>query len=143
MKFCNKCHRATAGKPTFCNFCGGSYDVRLCPRHHINPRSAVACSQCGNRDLSEPQPKIPLLLRPLFALTGVMPGLVLLALIVGFLWFYIRQLINDPTGLLPLMCIGLALALLFTGWIMLPNFLKRFLKRISPFSSKDRDTKNE
>ena len=29
----------TAGEPLFCNFCGRSYDLKLCPHRHPNPRN--------------------------------------------------------------------------------------------------------
>jgi hypothetical protein len=54
------CGHTTGGEPRFCNFCGRSYDMKLCPKLHVNPRLAEACSQCGTRDLSTPQPKVPL-----------------------------------------------------------------------------------
>src|SRR5216684_2914579 len=58
MKYCYECGRMTPGEPLFCNFCGRSYDVKLCPGRHVNPRHAEVCSQCGSRDLSTPQPKV-------------------------------------------------------------------------------------
>src|SRR5262249_52742165 len=59
MKHCYHRGRFTGGKdPLFCQNCGRSYDVRLCPRHHANPRSAEFCSQCGSPKLSVPQPKV-------------------------------------------------------------------------------------
>src|SRR5580700_8399856 len=60
MKYCYQCGHITAGEPLYCNHCGRSYDVKLCPRHHQNPRGAEVCSQCGSRELSTPQPKIPM-----------------------------------------------------------------------------------
>ena len=45
------------GKPLFCGHCGRTYNVKLCPRLHTNPRIAEVCSQCGSRDLSTPQPE--------------------------------------------------------------------------------------
>ena len=69
MKYCFECGSTTAGEPFFCNYCGRSYDVKLCPKLHVNPRLAEACSQCGTRDLSTPQPKVPLRWR-IFAFLG-------------------------------------------------------------------------
>ena len=60
MKYCYHCGHMTAGEPLFCDHCGRSYDVKLCPRLHPNPRGAEVCSQCGSRELSTPQPKIPM-----------------------------------------------------------------------------------
>jgi RNA polymerase subunit RPABC4/transcription elongation factor Spt4 len=138
MKLCLNCRRTTPGKPTFCNFCGSSFNVRLCPSKHINPRSAEACSQCGSRELSQAQPKPRLLLRPLLFLLSLSPGLFLIAALIAFVMAFVRKLFSDPSGLLPLMCLGLLLCVLFGIWIMLPNFLKEFIKRIPPHSSKGR-----
>src|SRR5579872_1559060 len=60
MKYCYSCGRTTPGEPLFCNFCGRSYDAKFCFRLHPNPRFAEACSRCGSRELSTPQPKVPL-----------------------------------------------------------------------------------
>jgi len=60
MKYCHHCGRLTPGEPLFCQSCGRTYDVKLCSRLHVNSRSAEVCSQCGSRDLSTPQPKVPL-----------------------------------------------------------------------------------
>lgn len=59
MRYCSNCHHTTAGEPLFCSGCGATYDVRLCPRLHVNSRRAQVCTQCGSRDLSEPQPPTP------------------------------------------------------------------------------------
>lgn len=139
MKYCHSCHRTTPGKPPYCGFCASSFNVRLCPRHHISPRSAQACSQCGSRDLSTPQPKVPLLLRPLLFLLSLTPGIILLASLIVFIWFFVARIITDPQNLGGLMAIGLLLGTLFAIWIMLPKFLRRFIKNtLSHFSSKDR-----
>src|SRR5438552_1376245 len=138
MKLCLNCHRTSAGKPTFCNFCGASYNVRLCPRLHINPRSAEVCSQCGSRDLSAAQPKPSLLIRPLLLLLSISPGVLLLAGLAAVAVAIIQKLFSDPNGLLPLTLIGFALGLLFFLWMLLPNFLKKFIKRLLTNSSKGR-----
>src|SRR5579871_334632 len=109
MKYCHKCHRLTAGKPLFCNSCGSSYDRKFCPRLHVNPRAAQVCSQCGSRELSSPQPRVPLVLRPVVTLLGLGPGFFILLLLVVWVAFYLRQLLSDPSGLLPLMLVALAL----------------------------------
>src|ERR1700738_624453 len=59
MKYCYNCNRATIREPLFCNFCGRSYNIKLCPKLHVNPRNAEPCSHCGSRELSLPQPKVP------------------------------------------------------------------------------------
>jgi hypothetical protein len=40
MRYCLSCRKITTGDPTYCNFCGKSYDVKLCGRGHINIRLA-------------------------------------------------------------------------------------------------------
>lgn len=138
MKLCLNCHRTSPGKPTFCSFCGASFNVRLCPRLHTNPRSAEICAECGSRELSHPQPKPNLLVRPLLWLLTLAPGVLLLGAFVGFVLLFIQKLFTDPNGLLPLMFIGLLLGILLAAWILLPNFLKKFLKRLFTHSSKGR-----
>src|SRR5438552_18431561 len=59
VKFCYHCGRVTVGEPLFCNFCGRSYDVKLCPKLHANPRGTRVCSKCGSTELSTPQPRVP------------------------------------------------------------------------------------
>src|SRR5690242_753748 len=93
MKYCFNCDRLTPGEPLFCNTCGYSYDWKLCPRRHRNPRTAEACSQCGSRDLSSPQPRRPGWVPPLGLFLSIVPGvflsvasvLVLLAVIIAAL----------------------------------------------------------
>jgi RNA polymerase subunit RPABC4/transcription elongation factor Spt4 len=68
MKLCFSCGRVTARVPSYCHYCGKTYNVRLCLRGHINLRSANVCSQCGSKELSTPQRKIPFLLKPLIFL---------------------------------------------------------------------------
>ena len=117
MRYCHNCHRMTAGKPLFCQRCGSSYDIKLCPRLHINPRAASVCSQCGSKELSSPQPKVPLLVRPAVFLLGFGPGFLLLILLCIWVVLFIRQLLRNPNGLLPLMLVALALGLALRGWM--------------------------
>lgn len=74
MKYCFFCDHITPGEPLFCNYCSHSYDVKLCPRQHVNPRTAQACSQCGSRDLSTPQPRRPWWAPVLEFLLSIIPG---------------------------------------------------------------------
>jgi len=106
MRYCNQCHRITSGQPLFCNFCGRSYNVKLCPQRHPNPRSAEICSQCGSREMSTPQPRVPLLRRALLLLLALAVAvlillgivralaarpelqLILVALVAAFIWYH-------------------------------------------------------
>jgi hypothetical protein len=143
MKYCHRCHRTTSGKPTYCMFCRSSYDVKLCPRQHINPRAAQACSQCGSQDLSTPQPRVPLWARPLLWALSLGPGIILLAALAAYSGYFAYRVFTDPNGLLQWMCIALVLGVLLWIWMVLPDFLKRFLKRLFiTSSSKDREAKS-
>lgn len=63
MKRCTACFRYSLGDPLYCNHCGRSYEVRLCPRGHRNPRGAAFCAECGSGDLSTPGPPATFLFR--------------------------------------------------------------------------------
>ena len=126
MRICTNCWHITTGKPVYCNRCSSSYNVKLCSRQHVNPRAARACSECGSTELSRPQPKAPIFIRPvLFMLFDVGPGILLLLALSVYVGFYIVKLVRDPNGLLPLMLIGLALGLLFLIWMKLHSFYRR------------------
>lgn len=137
MRYCNQCHRVTAGEPLFCNFCGRSYDSKLCPHRHPNPRSAETCSQCGSRDLSTPHPRVPLWLSALLVILSALPGLLLLSVTVLFFLAFIHALISDQQLLFQFMLVGLMLAFLWYLYMHLPAFLRRFISRL--FRRSDRD----
>jgi RNA polymerase subunit RPABC4/transcription elongation factor Spt4 len=126
MKYCYQCGHMTEGDPQFCNSCGRSYDVKLCPRLHQNPRGAEVCSQCGSRELSTPQPKIPLSWK-------------LLALVVklglGLLLFYaslklLIALILTPQFQQLLVLIGVMLSGLWWLYSRLPDWLQEALRSL-------------
>jgi DNA-directed RNA polymerase subunit RPC12/RpoP len=77
MKYCYQCGKMTPGDPLYCSTCGRTYDVKLCPRQHVNPRGVDVCSKCGSRDLSTPQPKVPMSLRLLALLVRLGLGVLL------------------------------------------------------------------
>jgi hypothetical protein len=56
MKRCNHCGRYAVDHPTYCPSCGRSYNVRICARGHVNPRTNQFCTLCGSSDLSTPAP---------------------------------------------------------------------------------------
>ena len=137
MRYCNQCHRITPGEPLFCNFCGRSYNLKLCPHRHPNPRNAEICSQCGSRDLSMPHPRVPLWLAPLLLLLSALPALVLIGVTLLFLIGFVNALASSPQLLLQFMLVGLMLAFLWYLYMHLPSFLRRFLTRL--FSRSQRD----
>jgi RNA polymerase subunit RPABC4/transcription elongation factor Spt4 len=127
MRYCNHCRRITTGDPLFCNHCGRTYDVKLCPHRHVNPRSAEICSQCGSRDLSTPQPRTPLWRAPLLVLLSVLPGVVLVLVSVLFLFGLLNVLLLDQQLPLHLVVVGLFLGLVWWLYLQLPGFLRRAL----------------
>src|ERR1700681_234011 len=115
MKYCYACNRITVGEPLFCNFCGRSYNVKLCPRMHANSRRAQACSQCGSRDLSTPGPQIPFWVPILEVVLSLIPGLVLVAVSIGAVWFVISTLLQSTDALLDVTLLLAALG--FLWWL--------------------------
>jgi len=126
MRYCNECGHMTEGEPLFCNSCGRSYDVRLCPRLHENPRGAECCSQCGSRELSTPQPKIPASWQLLA---------ILIRLGLGLLLFYatlklIVALLLTPVFQMLLVYFGIMLAGLWALYRKLPEWMQDALRSL-------------
>src|SRR6266568_764802 len=115
MKYCYHCGRITAGEPLFCNSCGRSYDVKLCSRLHANPRSAEVCSQCGNRELSTPQPKVSFWWHVLGFLLRIAFGALLVFLSLALL----VELLKSPVVQNGLLALTLLLLVLWAMWSML------------------------
>lgn len=118
----------TLGDPRFCNFCGRSYDQKLCPRLHVNPREAEVCSQCGSRDLTTPHPKLSLWSRCLLVLASTLPGIVLAFLSIAYLALYIYVLLARPALRLPVMLLGAVLGLLWLLYMELPWLVRARLR---------------
>ena len=138
MRYCNQCHRITTGEPMFCNFCGSSYDVRLCPSRHINPRNADVCSQCGSRDFSRPAPRVAFWVVPLLWLLSLFPGVLLLIVSVLFLVGFVNVLATNQQFLFQFMLLGLLLGILWYCYMQIPHFLKDLFRTIWRKSKKDR-----
>jgi ribosomal protein L40E len=114
----------TAGEPLYCGTCGRTYDVKLCPRAHVNPRGAEVCSKCGSRELSTPQPKIPMSLR-LLAL--------LIRLGLGLLLFYaslslVVDLLRTREVQQVLVVFGMLLSGLWWIWSKLPDWFQEAIR---------------
>jgi antibiotic biosynthesis monooxygenase (ABM) superfamily enzyme len=120
MKYCYACGTATSGEPFYCSSCGRSYDVKLCPRRHANPRFVEVCSQCGSRELSTPQPKVPFRWKALaFVLRvflSILFALVILAVVLAVL--------RTPVGQALFLLLVLVIATLCALWFMLPTWLR-------------------
>jgi hypothetical protein len=130
MKYCYSCNKITNGEPLFCNFCGKSYGIKLCPRLHTNPRNAQACSQCGSRDLSTPQPKVPFWVRILLFLVSLVPGAILAVLSIAVVLFFLIELIHSPRMLCAAFLLLVALGFLWWVWAQLPLWLRRAIHRL-------------
>lgn len=130
MHYCNHCRRITAGEPLFCNFCGRSYDFKLCPHRHPNPRTAEVCSTCGSRELSTPHPKVPLWISALIASLSIFPGVVLLLLSILFVIGLLHALVASPQLLFQFMLTGLFLAFVWWLYMQLPRFIRRFVSKL-------------
>lgn len=129
MRYCYSCNKITNGEPLFCNFCGRSYDVKLCPRLHKNPRYATICSQCGSRELSTPAPKQPIWISLAVFGLALVPGVLLLTVSVLFLAGLFQALLSNPRMLLAFGFLALALMVLWAMWLKLPLALRRWIRR--------------
>lgn len=130
MKYCFNCNRITPGLPLFCNFCGRSCDVKLCPRRHANPRTAEACSQCGSRDLSTPQPRRPGWVPLLGVALQVVPGALLgFGSLIVFLAIGVAVL-RHPEMIASLVLLAVPLGILWGMWSELPSWFRAFIYRL-------------
>jgi hypothetical protein len=130
MKYCYACNKITNGEPFFCNFCGRSYDVKLCPRLHANPRNAQACALCGSRDLSTPQPKVPFWVRILLFLLSLVPGSILAVVSIATVILFILEIFRSPRLLFATFLLLVALGFLWWVWAQLPLWLRRVIHRL-------------
>ena len=124
MKYCYQCGKMTPGDPLYCTSCGRTYDLKLCPRHHPNPRGVDVCAKCGSRDLSTPQPRIPMSIR-LFAL--------LVRLGLGLLLFYaslslVIALFNSSQVRQFFVAFGILMAILWGLWAKLPDWFQETIR---------------
>jgi hypothetical protein len=126
MKYCYQCGKMTAGEALFCGSCGRSYDVKLCPRLHMNPRGAEVCSKCGSRELSTPQPKVPMSWRLLAIVARIGLGLVLFYLSLSL----VIALVRSPEVERTLVALGLLLACLWCLWSKLPDWFQDLIRAL-------------
>jgi len=134
MKYCYHCGKMTAGEPLYCSSCGRTYDVKLCPRQHVNPRGAEVCSKCGSRELSTPQPKVPMSLRLLAILLRLGIGLLLCYATLSLVAALVRS--SEVQQLLA--ACGLLLAILWGLWSKLPDWFQEAIRSFVR-SRRDRD----
>jgi RNA polymerase subunit RPABC4/transcription elongation factor Spt4 len=117
MRICRTCRLLTAGNPTFCPSCGGTYDAKLCPNLHVNARSSSICSICGSRELSNPQPQRRALFWIALAAISAMGPAILLAVTVGYFVQFANAAIHEPDRLLGQMLFGLCLGCLWLLYV--------------------------
>jgi hypothetical protein len=129
MKYCYNCGRINAGDPLFCTTCGRTFDKKLCPRHHPNPRSADVCSRCGSKDLSTPQPKVAIGWKFLEWLLKVALGCACAFLALFFVLGILRDLLGSPVVQSGLLVIGGLLFLLAWMWAKLPGWFRNFVRK--------------
>ena len=129
MKHCYYCGRITAGEPLFCNTCGRTFDKKLCPRLHINPRSAEICSRCGSRDLSSPQPKVSLVWKFLEWLTRMVLGAVMGLFGLVFAYELLGAALKTHVVQTGLIVLGCVIAFLAWVWSKLPEWFRKFIRR--------------
>jgi hypothetical protein len=125
MRYCVSCKRLTAGEPLFCNHCGATYDVRLCPRLHVNPRGARICSQCGASELTTAQPSRSIRTRLAHALLSRLPGALLL---LASIWIFVEMLSELLTNYdlqARTLAALLMLALAWWAYTQLPSPIRR------------------
>jgi hypothetical protein len=137
MKYCYQCGRVTVGEPLYCNSCGRSYDLKLCSRGHANPRRADFCSTCGSRDLSTPQPRVPIQVRLLAFLLSLLPGLLLVLLSVLSAAILIWEVLTNPRWLCALLFLGIAFGILAWVWSELPLWFRKLVRRLLERKRKD------
>jgi hypothetical protein len=133
MRYCFNCNHMTPGEPLFCNSCGRSYDVKLCPRRHANPRTAEACSQCGSRDLSTPQPRRPGWTPILGFLLTALPGVFLSTATIVITLAAVIAIIRRPDMIVALALLMIPYGILWWMWSQIPawfrNQIYKLLKR--------------
>src|SRR5581483_3640828 len=89
----------------------------LCQKGHENPRGADFFAICGSRNLSNPHSlgRVPLWVLTVFGLP--LQFVVLMGATGIYILIYIRALIQNPSGLLPLMLTGFVLGLFWLLWM--------------------------
>src|SRR6266849_3820212 len=118
------------GKALFCNRCGRSFDVKLCPRLHPNPRHAQVCSQCGSSELSTPQPKVSVWWHVLAFLIRVLLGTLLTVISILVLLAVLTELFQRTEVQQGLLVLGVLVAGLWFLWTRLPDWSKETKDRL-------------
>lgn len=140
MKYCYHCGRSTVADPLFCATCGRSFEKRICPRLHVNARSAHACSRCGSTDLSTPQPQVPLRYQLFEWLTCIAVGAFLVFVSALFTAALLADLAGHHTPSHGRILFAVLLATLWWGWSEVPHWFRTLVRRALK-NRKERDEK--
>jgi hypothetical protein len=128
MKFCFECGHTTRGEPLFCNFCGHSYEMKFCPKLHANPRFAEACSHCGSRDLSVPQPRVPFAFLLVVVLVQGFTGSLLALVSIRFA-ILLTAAVRSHSENYETLIVIIVLAVCWFLWTHFPTLLRRAIRR--------------
>lgn len=132
MRYCNNCHRIIPGDPLFCHFCGRSFDVKLCPHRHVNPRIAQVCTECGSRDLSIPAPVMGIIKQSLLFVLSVGPGVLLLLMTILVVVGFIQVIFTDPAMLFRFLILIFLIGIVWRIYMAFPPPLRTLLKNLWP-----------
>ena len=130
MKYCFNCNHLTPGESLYCNSCGRTYDVKLCPRRHANPRTAEACSQCGSRDLSTPQPRRPGWAPALGFLLSAVPGILLGTASIAVALAAVIGILQRPDMIIALGLLTIPFGILWWAWSQIPAAFRTALYKL-------------
>jgi hypothetical protein len=124
MRYCPYCKRVNLGSPKFCNYCGKTWYLRICPKGHENAIDAGFCRLCGSSDLSTPSGS-----KPTWKwLPRCLSWIILILCIIFFIENHNRFL---SLLLNLLFCICLLLAGYFLISSFAPNFLIGVFKKVN------------
>lgn len=136
MRYCTHCRHVTAGQALFCMFCGRTYDVRLCPRLHVNPRRADVCAQCGSRDLSQPHPRMTWAGSLLRTMLSMLPTLLIVLIGIIVALAMVQTVLTDQHVQGQLVILMLLAAAGWIAWSKLPGPVRTGVRRVMTRRSK-------
>ena len=127
MRRCTSCFRFHPGTPTFCSYCGRSFDIRICSRGHRNPRGVQYCAECGSADLSTPAPPASFLHHlsgfVLYLFSGLTIALIVITAVLAVLHSIDWSALASPLAALVLM-----VGFLYWTTTLLPGPVKKLGK---------------
>lgn len=118
MKYCAHCKRLNLGQPIFCQFCGHSFDIRICRGcGHPNPPDALSCRRCGRTNLSEPSGRSSIW--PLFFKILFWPVVIIMA------FSLIKAMLANLQAFAPLI---IMVGLFALAYSFLPEIVKKLIR---------------